>query len=111
MKSSTRAFARARPEDAEGIYAVAVSHFSTTTSANDRKPLLAFCPDGHYIVKDNGEVVAFIIMHPTKPGSEQEQIVFSGRGLGRPWGPEDIDCFAPGKTVNVLVRASVAIPR
>jgi hypothetical protein len=101
-------FSRATVDDADGIYAVAISHFPGTTSALDRRELLTHCPDGQYVIKEGGEIVAFVIMHPTRPGSEQEQIVFDGRGLGRPWGPQDVDCFAPGKTVNVLVR-SIAV--
>ncbi len=43
-------FSQATPDDMEGVYLVAASLFGDTTSAEARKPLVASCPKGNYVV-------------------------------------------------------------
>lgn len=103
MKNNTE-FARATPDDMEGVYRVAIELFPHgTTSAEDRKPLVAQCPDGNYVVKEQGEIRAFIHMQPLK--QEPLKKFMNGEIIGRDIKADDLDCFEPGKTVDVLIKS------
>lgn len=98
-------FARATPDDMEGVSEVASSLFSTTTSAADRKPLVARCPDGNYILKNanTGKTLAYIHLQPLKHNRLQAFL----RGEIRGWQltADDLDLFEPGKEVDILLKS------
>lgn len=98
-------FARATPDDMEGVYAVASTLFPKTTSAEDRKPLVAICPDGNYILREKAtrEIVAYIHLQPLK----HDRLMAFMRGEIRGWQltADDLDCFEPGKEVDLLVKS------
>jgi hypothetical protein len=93
-------FQVARPEDMDGVYELASRLFSRTTSADQRRVLLAQNPDGNYVVKHEGKVVAYLILRPLK----HERLMAFMSGQIRAWDltPEDIDVFEPGKAVECL---------
>ena len=99
------AFARATPEDMEGVYQVAASLFDKTTSAADRMPLVERCPDGNYVLKnaDTGVTLAYIHLQPLK--SDRLQAFLRGEIRGWQLTAEDLDLFEPGKEVDVLVKS------
>jgi hypothetical protein len=103
LKGHSLQFAQATPDDMEGVYAVASKLFEHTTSADARKPLVARCPIGNYIVGDNGAIVAYIHIQPLK----REKLIAFMNGEIRGWQitADDLDCFAPGKTVEVLIKS------
>lgn len=106
-EKNTTTFARATPEDMDGVYAVAASVFSpNTTSAAQRAACVAKCLDGNYVVKEYGEVVAFIHVQPLYPDRLQAFIQGSLRG----WEitADDIDCFIPDKPTDVLLKSMAA---
>ena len=96
-------FNQATPEDMEGVYKVAASLFESTTSAEARKPLIKLCPEGNYVVKRNGKVVAYIHIQPLK----HERIIafMKGEIRGKDITVNDLDPFEPGKTVECLVKS------
>lgn len=97
-------FARATPDDMEGVYNVAIELFPAgTTSANARKPLIAVCPDGNYIVRDQGQIVAYLHLQPLKP--EVMKAFLKGEIRGKDIKVQHIDPFATGKSVDVLVKS------
>jgi Helix-turn-helix domain len=100
-------FAQATPDDAEGIYKVAASLFGTTTSAELRKPLIALCPQGNYIVKWREKIVAYIHIQPLK--HEQIMAFMNGKIRGPDLSVNDLDCFAPEKSVECLVKSIGAV--
>lgn len=106
-------FAQATPDDMEGVYKVALSLFGKTTSAEARKPIVARCPEGNYIVRRlkrnaSGEVVskttvAYIHIQPLK---HDRLIAFmNGEIRGKDITSDDLDPFEPGKVVNCLVKS------
>lgn len=101
-------FSRAKPEDMDGVYAVAEKLFEHTTSAADRKPLVARCPDGNYILKEaqSGVTLAYLHLQPLK--SERLQAFLRGEIRGWQLTADDLDCFEPGKTVDVLIKSTGA---
>src|SRR5450755_190729 len=96
-------FSQATPDDMEGVYRVAASLFGSTTSAEARKPLVEQCPEGNYIVKRNGKVVAYIHIQPLK--HDRLMAFMRGEIRGKDITANDLDCFAPGKTVECLVKS------
>src|SRR5947207_10834753 len=100
-------FARATPDDAEGIYKVAASLFGSTTSAEARKPLIAICPQGNYIVKWKGKIVAYIHVQPLK--HERMMAFMNGEIRGKDVSVNDLDCFALGKSLECLVKSVGAV--
>lgn len=100
-------FSRATEDDTEGIYKVAASLFGSTTSAEARKPLIKLCPDGNYILKRNGKVVAYIHIQPLK--HERLMAFMRGEIRGHHITADDLDCFAPGKPVECLVKSIGAV--
>jgi hypothetical protein len=96
-------FSQASPEDMEGVYKVAASLFGSTTSAEARKPLVERCPEGNYIVKRNGKVVAYIHIQPLK--HERMMAFMRGEIRGKDITADDLDCFETGKTVECLVKS------
>jgi len=101
-------FSRATPEDMDGVYAVAEKLFEHTTSAADRKPLVERCPDGNYILKEaqSGVTLAYLHLQPLK--SERLQAFLRGEIRGWQLTADDLDCFEPGKAVDVLVKSTGA---
>lgn len=102
IKNETK-FSRATIEDMEGVYAVALELFGKTTSAEARKPLIAKCPDGNYVVKEADEIQAFIHIQPLR--HEALEKFMHGKIFGRDITADDLDCFEPGKTVDVLIKS------
>jgi len=100
-------FTQATPNDAEGIYKVAASLFGSTTSAEARKPLIALCPQGNYIVKWKEKIVAYIHIQPLK--HERMMAFMNGKIRGKDISIEDLDCFAPEKSVECLVKSVGAV--
>lgn len=97
-------FSRATVDDMEGVYAVAIELFPQgTTSAEARKPLVAKCADGNYVVKEAGEIRAFIHMQPLHKESLDK--FMHGKIFGRDIKIDDLDCFEPGKSVDVLIKS------
>lgn len=96
-------FSQATPDDMEDVYKVAASLFGDTTSAEVRKPLVASCPQGNYIVKHNGKVVAFIHIQPLK--HDRLMAFMRGEIRGKHITTNDLDCFQPGKTVECLIKS------
>lgn len=96
-------FMQATPDDMEGVYEVAQSLFGHTTSAEQRKSMVARCPAGNYVVKDNGKVVAFIHVQPLK----HERLMAFMHGEIRGWEltPNDLEPFAVGKSVECLIKS------
>jgi len=103
LKGHTLEFAQATADDTEGIHEVASKLFPHTTSADTRKPLIAACPVGNYVVKDNGQIVAYIHIQPLK----HDRLMAFIKGEIRGWQltADDLDCFGPGKTVEVLIKS------
>jgi len=100
-------FARATPEDMVGVYQVALSVFSPgTTTAEQRAACVAKCPDGNYVVKEYGEVVAFIHIQPLRP--DRLRAFINGDLRGWQITDEDIECFVPGKPTDVLIKSMAA---
>ena len=101
-------FSRATPEDMDGVYAVAEKLFEHTTSAADRKPLVARCPDGNYILKEaqSGVTLAYLHLQPLQ--SERLQAFLRGEIRGWQLTADDLDCFEPGKAVDILVKSTGA---
>lgn len=101
-------FSRATPEDMDGVYSVAASLFEHTTSAANRKPLVARCPDGNYILKEaqSGIVLAYVHLQPLR--TQRLQAFLKGQIRGWQLTAEDLDCFESGKTVDVLVKSTGA---
>ena len=87
----------------EGVYKVAASLFGSTTSAAARKPLVEQCPQGNYVVKRSGKVVAYIHIQPLK--HEPLMAFMRGEIRGKDIKASDLDCFAPGKTVECLIKS------
>jgi hypothetical protein len=96
-------FSQATVSDMEGVYKVAASLFGDTTSADVRKPLIESCPEGNYIVKRNGKVVAYIHIQPLK--HEILMSFMKGETRGKQIKADDIDCFTPGKEVECLIKS------
>lgn len=97
-------FARATVDDMDGVYAVASKLFPHgTTSAEARKPLVARCPDGNYVVKEQNIIRAFIHIQPLK--AEVIQMFMTGKIRGKDITADDLDCFEPGKAVNILIKS------
>lgn len=97
-------FSRATVDDMEEVYDVAIELFPEgTTSADARKPLVAICPDGNYIVKDQGKVVSYVHLQPLKPATMKAFL--KGEIRGKDITIQDIDTFEPGKSVDVLVKS------
>lgn len=96
-------FVQATPEDMDGVYAVAHELFGYTSSAEIRKPMVEVCPRGNYLVKQNEEIVAFIIIQALKP----ERLVAFMRGEIRGWDltAQDLLCFEPGGSYECLVKS------
>lgn len=103
LKGHYLQFAQATPDDMEGVYAVASKLFEHTTSADARKPLIARCPIGNYIVRDNGVIVAYIHIQPLK----HDRLMAFMDGVIRGWQitAEDLECFTPGQTIEVLIKS------
>lgn len=100
-------FARATPEDMQGVYEIAKEVFSPgTTTAEQRAACVAKCLDGNYIVKEYGEVVAFIHIQPLRPDRLREFV--NGKLRGWEITAEDIDCFVPGNPTDVLIKSMAA---
>jgi hypothetical protein len=100
-------FAQATPDDAEGIYKVAASLFGSTTPAEDRKPLIASCPEGNYIVRWKGKIVAYIHIQPLK--HESIMAFMNGKIRGKDIKVNDLDCFTPGQSVECLIKSVGAV--
>jgi hypothetical protein len=96
-------FSQATPDDMEGVYAVAAALFGHTTSAEARKPLVKACPEGNYIIRDNGRIVAYVHMQPLKV--ERMTAFLRGEFRGSQIRVDDIECFAPGRPANVLIKS------
>jgi hypothetical protein len=100
-------FSQATPDDMEGVYKVAASLFGDTTSADARKPLVERCPEGNYVVKQSGKVVAYIHIQPLK--YDRLMAFMKGEIRGKHVTADDLDCFAPGKSVKCLVKSVGAV--
>lgn len=100
-------FAQATPNDVEGIYKVAASLFGSTTSAEARKPLIALCPQGNYIVRWKEKIVAYIHIQPLKHESMMD--FMAGKIRGKDITVNDLDCFTPEKSVECLVKSIGAV--
>jgi hypothetical protein len=96
-------FSRATPEDMEGVYRVAASLFGETTSAEARKPLIEVCPEGNYVVKLKEKVIAYIHIQPLK--HDRLMAFMRGEIRGKHITANDLDCFAPGKKIECLVKS------
>lgn len=96
-------FSRATPDDMEGVYAVASKLFHHTTSADARKPLVDRCPDGNYVLKDNGVIVAYIHLQPLK----HDRLMAFMRGDIRGWqiSVDDLQCFPVGTPIELLIKS------
>lgn len=100
-------FHQAIANDMEGVYDVAHALFGHTTSAEDRKPLISYCPVGNYVVRDNGQIVAFVHIQPLKP--DRLAAFLQGDIRGSQIRKDDLECFTPGKPTNVLIKSVGAI--
>jgi hypothetical protein len=96
-------FSQATPDDMDGVYKVAASLFGDTTSAEARKPLVELCPEGNYVVKRKGLVVAYIHIQPLK--HDRLMAFMRGEIRGKHITKDDLDCFTPGKTVECLIKS------
>ncbi len=100
-------FSQATPDDMEGVYKVAASLFGETTSAEARKPLVALCPEGNYVVKRHGKVVAYIHIQPLK--HDRLMAFMRGEIRGKHITANDLDCFETGKSVECLIKSIGAV--
>src|SRR5260370_25191335 len=96
-------FSQATPDDMEGVYKVAASLFGDTTSAEARKPLVAQCPEGNYVVKNNGKIVAYIHIQPLK--HDRLMAFMRGEIRGKQITAQDLDGFTPGESVECLIKS------
>src|SRR6266568_768958 len=103
LQNHTISFSRATPDDMEGVYAVASKLFHHTTSADARKPLVDRCPDGNYILKDNGIIVAYIHLQPLKHDRLME--FMHGRLRGWELSVDDLQCFPIGTSIELLIKS------
>jgi hypothetical protein len=100
-------FARATPGDMDGVYQIALEVFgSGTTTAEQRAACVAKCLDGNYVVKEYGDVVAFIHIQPLLP--DRLKAFINGDLRGWQITADDIGSFAPGKPFDVLVKSMAA---
>ena len=102
-------FRQATPDDMPGVYEVAHELFGHTTPVEQRRPMVAACPQGNYIVLRGNEVVAYIHILPLYP--EILEAFMKGKIRGWDIVASNLDCFAPGKTVECLVRSIGATRR
>ncbi len=100
-------FSQATPDDMEGVYKVAASLFGETTSAEARRPLVALCPQGNYVVKRHGKVVAYIHIQPLK--HDRLMAFMRGEIRGKHITANDLDCFETGKRVECLIKSVGAV--
>jgi hypothetical protein len=100
-------FSQAMPDDMEGVYKVAASLFGDTTSAEARKPLVAQCPEGNYIVKNNDKIVAYIHIQPLK--HDRMMAFMRGEIRGKHITAHDLDSFTPEKPVECLIKSVGAV--
>lgn len=100
-------FSQATPDDMEGVYKVAASLFGDTTSVEARMPLVALCPEGNYVVKNNGKVVAYIHIQPLK--HDRLMAFMRGEIRGKHITAQDLDCFTPGKSIECLIKSVGAV--
>ena len=94
---------QATPEDMDGVYAVAHELFGHTSSAAIRRPMIEASPRGNYLVKQNEEIVAFIIVQALRP----ERLEAFMRGEIRGWDltAADLLPFEPGHSYECLVKS------
>lgn len=102
-------FSQATPDDMDGVYEIAKELFGHTTPAALRKPLIERCPEGNYVVKDNGVIVAFIHIQPLQ--HDRLMDFMSGKIRGWDLSPDDLEPFATGKTVECLIKSIGATKR
>lgn len=96
-------FRQAIPEDMPGVYEVAHKLFGHTTSAEDRMPLVQKCPEGNYVVTDQGKIVSYAHIQPLCP--EPLQAFLAGKFRGSAITADYLDPFEPGKVVDVLIKS------
>jgi hypothetical protein len=96
-------FSQAVPEDMEGVYKVAASLFGSTTSAEARKLLVEACPEGNYVLKRNGKIVAYIHIQPLK--RESLLSFMNGKIRGKDITVNDLELFEPEKSVECLLKS------
>jgi hypothetical protein len=94
---------QATPEDIYGAYNVAVKLFGPTSPASERIPLLERCPEGNLVLVDNNQIVGFAVILPMK----QEPLMkfLAGKFRGSQITADHLDPFAPGKAVDILIKA------
>lgn len=103
QQDGTVTFRQATPEDMDGVYAVAHELFGHTTPADQRKPMIEACPQGNYVLLRGDEIVAYIHIQPLKTDRLKAFMDGSIRGWDLTY--KDLDCFAPGKSVECLVKS------
>jgi len=107
VEMSDLTFRQATPDDTEGIYRVAASLFGSTTSSEARKPLIALCPQGNYVVEWSKKVVAYIHIQPLK--HERMMAFMRGEIRGKDITENDLNCFESGKPVECLIKSVGAL--
>jgi len=99
-------FAKATPDDMEGITSVAGKLFRTATltpiPASTRRSWLAKEPRGHYVVKKKtGDIVAYL--HIVALTDDRIQAYMADEFRGRDITGDDIQQLVPGKPVSCIV--------
>jgi hypothetical protein len=102
-------FETARSEDMEAEYALsqrAIGH--TTMNDEVRRIWLNKNPESDFVVKHQGDVVAFFRLLPIK----HERLMMFMRGEIRGWdiSAEDVETFEPGKPVECIVMGVASEP-
>src|SRR6266568_8597551 len=95
-------FTMATPEDMESVSELAKRLLSSQITADRRREWMTREPRGHYVVRrKDGTVVAYFYLQPLK----HDKLVAYMRKEIRGWDitAEDIEPFAPGKPVEVML--------
>ena len=98
-------FETASAEDMQSEYDISKrAIIPNTMSAELRRAWLDKNPEGNYVVKHNGKVVAFFQLLPVR----HERLMQFMRGEIRGWdiSPDDLDPFEPGKPVECLAMTA-----
>ncbi len=97
-------FAPATVADMDAVYVIARHLFGEhTTSAETRKAYAVTCPASNYVVKDQGQVVAFIHIQPLH--TERLAAFIAGKIRGHDITADDLIDFTPGQPIECLIKS------
>jgi predicted DNA-binding transcriptional regulator AlpA len=94
-------FALAQEKDMQGIYNLAARLFPRTIDAQRRRNWFEKNPEGQYVVRRNGNVLAYFYLQALK----HDRLLAYMNGEIRGWDitADDIETFEPGKPVECLI--------